>query len=250
MTQIDDETANNEMANENEHKGDGGSEDKTRQATAPNEQGEGDGEGADPGAGVDGFDIVGELADTKDRLLRALAEVENVRRRAQRDRHEASRYAIASFAREMVTVADNLRRALEAVTTEERKASAVVESLTVGVEMTESAMLAAFERVGITRIEAVGKPFDHNFHEALFEVSASDHPAGIITQEVERGYVLHDRLLRPAKVGVAKGAPKAEAVHTEEISSAEGGSPCNSKTHERSADLKSQAGPSSDKIDG
>ncbi len=250
MTQIADDTANDEAANENVDTGaDNDAEESMQASDAMGEPGADDSEGAGPGATVDGIDMVAELADTKDRLLRALAEVENVRRRAQRDRQDTSRYAIASFAREMVTVADNLRRALGAVTSEERQASPVVESLMVGVEMTENAMLAAFESVGIKRIEAVGKPFDHNLHEALFEVPAPDQTAGTIVQEVERGYVLHDRLLRPAKVGVAKGGPKAEAPPANEMPAAEAGDPRGSSTYERSADAQSQTGPSGGKID-
>lgn len=156
-------------------------------------------------------ELEAEAADLRDKLLRALAETENVRRRAQRDREEASKYAISNFAREMVGVADNLRRALEHVAPETRGQDERLDSLAAGVEMTERAMLAAFERFGVKPIEALGKLFDHNLHEAMFEVPDPSQPAGTVVQEMEKGYVLEDRLLRPARVGVAKGGPRPAA---------------------------------------
>ena len=150
-----------------------------------------------------------EVAELKDKLLRALAEAENVRRRAERDKGDASKYAIANFAREMVGVADNLHRAMAAVDEETRKADSALDQMIVGLEMTEREILNTFERFGITRIEALGEKFDHNFHEAMFEVDDDQKPAGTVIQVVETGYVLNDRLLKPAKVGVAKGGPPA-----------------------------------------
>ena len=150
-----------------------------------------------------------EAAELKDKLLRALAETENVRRRAQRDREDASKYAIANFAREMLKVADNLRRALDSIGDEARRESESVESLVVGIEMTEREMLNAFERAGIKPIEALGQRYDHNLHEAMFDVEDATRPAGTIVQVLEGGYMLGERLLRPAKVGMAKGGPAA-----------------------------------------
>ncbi|MDE2227665.1 MAG: nucleotide exchange factor GrpE [Alphaproteobacteria bacterium] len=144
-----------------------------------------------------------ELAETKDRLLRALAETENQRQRHQRDRQEAQRYAAFEFARELLNVADNLRRAIDAVPGADSTARGVIE----GVAATERELLAIFERHGIKRVEpALGEPFDHNRHEAMFEVPGSDQPPGTIAQVLQPGYVMHDRLLRPALVGVAKAA--------------------------------------------
>lgn len=153
-------------------------------------------------------ELEAENNDLKDKLLRALAETENVRRRGQRDREEASKYAISGFAREMVVVADNLRRALEHVAPDARQKDELLESLAAGVEMTERAMLAAFERFGIRPVEALGQKFDHNLHEAMFEVEDPSQPAGTVVHEMEKGYVLDDRLLRPARVGVSKGGPR------------------------------------------
>jgi molecular chaperone GrpE len=157
-----------------------------------------------------------EAADLKDKLLRALAEAENVRRRGERDRADAAKYAVANFAREMVKAADNLRRALETVTDEARSENEALENLAVGLEITEREMLNAFERAGIRPIEALGQKFDHNLHEAMFELEDADHPAGTVVQVLETGYMVHDRLLRPAKVGVGKGGPDAAPVVEED----------------------------------
>ncbi len=150
-----------------------------------------------------------EVAALKDKLLRALAEAENVRRRAERDKIEISKYAVAGFAREILPVADNLRRALESMDEETRKENGAVETLVVGVEMTEREMLNAFERFRIKPIDALGQKFDHNLHEAMFETEDKDRPEGTVIQVLQTGYMLNDRLLRPAKVGVSKGGPKA-----------------------------------------
>ena len=151
-----------------------------------------------------------ELADTKDRLLRALAETENVRRRAQREREDASKYAIAGFAKDLLSAADNLRRALESLPESEAKDERT-RSLLAGVAATERELLGVFERHGIKRIDPKGERFDHNFHQAIFEVERPGAAPGTVIEVLQPGYVLHDRLLRPAMVGVAKaGAPHPE----------------------------------------
>jgi molecular chaperone GrpE len=148
-----------------------------------------------------------ELAEYKDRLLRALADTENVRRRAQREREDASKYAITGFAKDLLSAADNLRRALESLTESEAKDERT-RSLLAGVAATERELLGVFERYGIKRIDPRGETFDHNFHQAIFEAERSDQPSGSVVEVLQPGYVLHDRLLRPAMVGVAKGGPK------------------------------------------
>src|SRR5437868_14951729 len=150
-----------------------------------------------------------ELAEYKDRLLRALAETENVRRRAQREREDASKYAIAGFAKELLSAADNLRRALESLPESEAKDERT-RSLLAGVAATERELLGVFERHGIKRIDPKGEGFDHNLHQAIFEAERPDHPTGHVVEVLQPGYVLHDRLLRPAMVGVAKGGPKPD----------------------------------------
>ena len=157
--------------------------------------------------------VEAELVDTKDRLLRALAETENVRRRAQRERDDAQRFAAASFAKDLLNVADNLRRALASLP-EAEAADERTRTLLAGVAATERELLSAFERHGIRKLEPrPGDRFDHNLHEAMFEVENTGQPAGAIVQVLQPGYVLHDRLLRPAMVGVAKAAPGASERH-------------------------------------
>jgi molecular chaperone GrpE len=148
-----------------------------------------------------------ELADVKDRLLRALAEAENVRRRTQREREDALKYAIAGFAKDLLSTADNLRRALDSLP-EAEAGDARTKNLLSGVAATERELLSAFERHGIRRIDPKGERFDHNYHQAVFEVENSEQPAGTVVEVLQPGYVLHDRLLRPAMVGVAKEGPK------------------------------------------
>ncbi len=150
-----------------------------------------------------------ETADLKDRLLRALAETENVRRRAERERTDATKYGVTQFARDLLDVADNLRRAIDSLP-EAQVRDDVTRNLLQGVAATERALLAAFERHGIKRIDPKGERFDHNFHQAIFEAENTGKPAGTVVEVLQPGYVLHDRLLRPAMVGVAKGEPKPD----------------------------------------
>ena len=157
-----------------------------------------------------------ELGEEHDRLLRALAETENTRRRAQRERIDAERYSIGRFAEGLLSVADNLRRALDSLPEAEAKDDRT-KSLLAGVAATERELLAAFERHGLKRVDAKGERFDHNLHQAVFEVENSGQPAGTVVEVLQPGYVLHDRLLRPAMVGVAKGgAPAAEPDGTDD----------------------------------
>ena len=149
-----------------------------------------------------------EAAEFKDRALRALAEVENIRRRAQREREDAVKYAAANIARDLLSTADNLRRALASVN-EASVTDDVTRNLLTGVAATERELLAAFEKNGIKRLDPKGARFDHNFHQAIFEAESTGKPAGTIVEVLQPGYVLHDRLLRPAMVGVAKGGAAA-----------------------------------------
>ena len=145
----------------------------------------------------------------KDQLLRALAETENLRKRAEREREEAAKYAITSLARDIVSVADNLQRALESVPTElaeSDESDARIGSLRDGIEMTRQEFETVLARHGIERLEPLGETFDHNFHQAMFEVEHEEYSAGTVVQVLQAGYRIHDRLLRPAMVGVAKKA--------------------------------------------
>lgn len=146
-----------------------------------------------------------EVASLKDQLLRAMAETENTRRRAQRDREDASKFAVSSFAKELVSVADNLRRALDAVPAEGREQDDMLKGLAVGVEATERQLFAAFDRAGIKKLDPAGEPFDPNFHQVMFEIENTGKAAGTVVQVLQPGYTIHGRLLREAMVGVAKG---------------------------------------------
>lgn len=150
--------------------------------------------------------LVAENAELKDRVLRAAAEVENIRRRSEREKVDVSKYSVANFARAVLPVADSMRRAIDAVPDDRKDGSdEVVKSILEGIEITERALLSAFEQNGIVPLNpAVGEKFDANLHEALFEVPGSGQPAGTIVQVVDIGYMIADRLLRAAKVGIAK----------------------------------------------
>lgn len=179
------------------------------------EQGAGFGEAAQSGEAEEAVpESQAEIARLKDQLLRALAEVENTRRRGEREREDTARYAISGFARDILTVADNLRRALDNIPAEARADDELLNTLAQGVEATEREMLAAFERHGIRKIEPLNEKFDHNFHQAMFEVPNTGKPAGTVVEVMQPGYVLNGRLLRPALVGVAKGEPDQAHVDT------------------------------------
>ena len=161
-------------------------------------------------AGIDARDLEiatlkEEAAQFKDRLLRTAADMENLRKRAEREKAEATLYAATNFARDLLSVADNMQRALAAVTPEAREqADEATKNLLAGVEMTERELLKVFERYNIRKVETVGAKFDPNVHQALFEMPTKDHPPGTVVQEMQSGFAIGDRCLRPAMVGVAK----------------------------------------------
>ena len=145
-----------------------------------------------------------EAAQLKDQLLRALAEAENVRRRAQREREDAAKYAITNFARDVLQVSDNLHRALEAIPAAALAADEALKNLHEGVSATERQLDAALERQQVKRIWPMGEKFDANLHQAMFEVQTADQAPGTVVQVMQAGYLIHDRLLRPALVAVAR----------------------------------------------
>lgn len=155
-------------------------------------------------------ELEAQLAETRDHMLRAVAEAENTRRRAAREKDEAVKFAAAGFARDILQIADNLDRALGAVSEELKQSSEAARNVIEGVEMTRRELANTFERHGIARIEALGQPFDAEKHQAMYEVETEEHAPGTVAQEMAPGYLLKDRLLRPAMVGVAK-APAAKA---------------------------------------
>lgn len=154
-----------------------------------------------------------EHAEMKDRLLRALAEMENLRKRTEREIADSRLYSVTSFARDLLVVADNMRRALETVPPELRNtAESGVKALIDGVELTERELLKALEKNGVRQFTPQGEKFDPNVHQAMFEIPDATVPAGSVVQVVQPGYMIGDRVLRPALVGVSKGGPKAAPV--------------------------------------
>ena len=151
-----------------------------------------------------------QIGELKGELLRTLAETENVRKRGERQIADAKKYAISDFARDLLSVADNLHRALEAIPEDKVEGNDLLRTMQAGVQAVEKDLLAAFEKCGIARIEPLGAPFDPHKHQAMFEVPDSDQPPGTVVQLLQLGYVLHDRLLRPAMVGVAKGGEETK----------------------------------------
>ena len=168
-------------------------------------------EGADPVAAMQA-----ENDELKDQVLRLAAEMENLRRRTARDVADARAYSVANFARDMLQVSDNLNRALQAIPEGAREKDTGLNALAEGVEMTERAMMAALERNGVKKIEPEGQKFDPNFHQAMFEIPNTEVPNNTVQQVVQAGYVIGDRVLRPAMVGVSKGGPKEATAKTEQ----------------------------------
>jgi molecular chaperone GrpE len=149
------------------------------------------------------------VADMRDRLLRSHAEMENLRRRTEREVQDAKRYAVSAFARDLLGVADNLRRALDAAASGGENLDPTLAALAQGVELTERELLKTLEKNGVKKLDPKGKPFDPHHHEAVFEAPDPSVPAGTVVQVMQDGYLIGDRILRPAMVGVARGGPKA-----------------------------------------
>jgi molecular chaperone GrpE len=150
-----------------------------------------------------------EVADLKNKLLRTLADMENLRRRTEREMADTRQYAVANFARDMLNVGDNLRRAIDAVPAEVRDGSdPALSALLEGVEVTERGLAQTLQKFGVRQMEPKGQKFDPTQHQAMFEIEDKDRPAGTIAEVVQAGYVIGERVLRPAMVGVTKGGPK------------------------------------------
>jgi molecular chaperone GrpE len=159
-------------------------------------------------AAPDAAALAKEVADYKDRLLRALADMENLRRRTDREVADARVYGVSSLARDVIGVADNLRRALVAAGESAAIAEGPAKDLREGVELIERDLLKVLERHGVKRFDPTGAKFDPNFHQAIFEVSDDGIAAGLVAQVIQPGYMIGERVLRPALVGVSKESPK------------------------------------------
>jgi len=166
-------------------------------------------ETAPPTEAIDPTDHARVAAEYKDKLLRVLAEMENLRRRTEREIADARAYGISSFARDILAVADNMDRALQALDAEIReKADASVKGLLDGVELTERELHKVLDKHGVKKFAPLGEKFDPNLHQAMFELPDESRPAGTVAQVIQPGYMIAGRVLRPALVAVAKGGPK------------------------------------------
>jgi len=187
-----------------------GSETRDNAAAAP--EAGAPGEPSAVGETIDPNDHARVAAEYKDKLLRVLAEMENLRRRTAREIADTRAYGISAFARDILAVADNMDRALQALDVELReKADAGIKALLDGVELTERELHKALEKHGVRKFEPVGEKFDPNLHQAMFEIPDPTLPAGTVAQVVQPGYMIGERMLRPALVGIAKGGPKPVA---------------------------------------
>jgi molecular chaperone GrpE len=162
--------------------------------------------GAVPAADLDA--LLAENAELRDRLLRTMADMENLRRRTEREKTDTARYAISNFARDVLTVGDNLQRTIDHVPADASAQDPALKSFLEGVELTERELLNVLERHGVTRIEPRGQRFDPNCHQAMYEVPDPSVPEGTVVDVMQAGYVIGDRCLRPALVAVAKGGAK------------------------------------------
>jgi molecular chaperone GrpE len=152
-----------------------------------------------------------QIAELTDKLQRSVAEQENMRKRLEREKADFGRYAVANFARDVLSVADNIQRAMDAVPQDAAERDPALKSFLDGIEVTERELLKVMERYGISRLYPEGEKFDPNFHQAIFEVPTANVTPGTVVQVVQPGYMLDERVLRPAMVGVAKAAPSGSA---------------------------------------
>ena len=160
--------------------------------------------------------LLAENAELRDRLLRSMADMENLRSRTEREKADMARYAISNFARDVLTVGDNLKRTMDHVPPEAAASDPALKSFLEGVELTERELLNVLERYGVTRIEPLGARFDPNCHQAMYEVQDANVPEGTVVEVMQAGYVIGDRCLRPALVAVAKGGEKPPKPHAKE----------------------------------
>jgi molecular chaperone GrpE len=144
-----------------------------------------------------------EISDLKDQRLRAIAELENFRKRAEKDQSDALKYGVTNFAKEIINIKDNIERAQSSISDEVRTNEAV-KSVVEGLDLIAQATVSTFEKIGIKKVESINQKFDHNLHQAMMEIEKDEVEPGTIVQEILPGYTLHDRLLRPAMVGVSK----------------------------------------------
>ena len=145
-----------------------------------------------------------KISELKDQLLRAVADSENIRKRSEREKEQTRKFGIANFAKDLLSIADNLGRALDAAPKNEDIKDDAIKNFVIGIQMTEQELQKAFDNNNIRKIDPMGEKFDYNFHQAMFEVEETDREPGVVVQVLQPGYAIDDRILRPAMVGVSK----------------------------------------------
>ena len=208
------QTMNEETENKDVELDEGTVEEETSQEEPVDLQNDEEGEVNEPSKSLD--ELEAKISELKDQLLRTVADSENLRKRLEREKEQTRKFGIANFAKDLLSIADNLGRALDAAPTKEDIEDQALENLVLGIQMTEQELQKAFENNNIRKIDPLGEKFDYNFHQAMFEVEETDKEPGIVVQVLQPGYAIDDRILRPAMVGVAaaKGGKKNIAVDT------------------------------------
>ncbi len=220
-----DTTAENEQARQDaETKAEGAAASGNDQAKTDEARAqEGTGEAAMAEAASEAGTPEERIKELEERLKRSIAEQENLRKRMEREKADTAKYAIANFAREVLGIADNIQRAIDAVPKDAAANDAALKTFLEGIEVTERELHKAMERHGIAKLNPEGEKFDPNYHQAMFEIPTADMPSGMVMQVVQPGYLLEDRVLRPALVGVSKAAPAASGSQDNAKNAKEGG---------------------------
>jgi len=205
---------NEEKENKDVKLDEGTVEEETSLEEAVEIQNDDEGEVNEPSSSVD--ELESKILELKDQLLRTVADSENLRKRLEREKEQTRKFGIANFAKDLLSIADNLGRALDAAPNKEDVEDQAIENLVLGIQMTEQELQKAFDNNNIRKIDPLGEKFDYNFHQAMFEVEETDQEPGIVVQVLQPGYAIDDRILRPAMVGVAanKAGKKNVSVDT------------------------------------
>ena len=208
------QTMNEETENKDVELDEGTVEEETNLEEPVDLQNDEEGEVNEPSKSLD--ELEAKISELKDQLLRTVADSENLRKRLEREKEQTRKFGIANFAKDLLSIADNLGRALDAAPTKEDVKDKAIENLVLGIQMTEQELQKAFDNNNIRKIDPLGEKFDYNFHQAMFEVEETDKEPGIVVQVLQPGYAIDDRILRPAMVGVAaaEGGKKNIAVDT------------------------------------
>ena len=197
---------NEEKENKDVKLDEGTVEEETSLEEAVELQNDDEGEVKESSSSLD--ELEAKILELKDQLLRTVADSENLRKRLEREKEQTRKFGIANFAKDLLSIADNLGRALDAAPNKEDVKDQAIENLVLGIQMTEQELQKAFDNNNIRKIDPLGEKFDYNFHQAMFEVEETDQEPGTVVQVLQPGYAIDDRILRPAMVGVA--ANKAE----------------------------------------